>query len=334
MDRVAVPLAAVAGVVFIVAIALFANSSQLFFWTTVAVTVLFAMAVNLLFGQTGLLSFGQAAYFGIGAYAVGLLSAHQKSPLLMLVVAVAAGAGAALIVGIPTLRTTELVFAMLTLAVGMCLYSVTFHIGTVGGENGLVGIFPGRLAGINLSSPRSLWAFSAGVTLAAIGLLWVVSRSPFGRTLRMIRDDPHRAECLGVSPFRYKLGAFVLSGALCGLAGVLYAWVQSVVSPDVFFWTTSGTPVIVSLLGGANVFLGPVLGAGLYVWATDTLQQLTSAWVFWVGLGFLIVVMLAPQGILGGLEQLWRRLRRRGGVAAPEPVLPNSAPAEVAPPTL
>jgi len=299
----------VAAGVFIALIDVFGSGSQLFFWTTVAETVLFAMAVNLLFGQTGMLSFGQAAYFGMGAYAVGLLSEHHQSPLVMLLAAIAVGAAASVIVGVVTLQTSELVFAMLTLAVGMSLYSVTFHIQRVGGENGIVGIFPGKLAGIDLSDPHSLWAFSASMTVLGIAVLWVVAHSPFGRTLKMIRDDPHRAECLGVSVFRYRLAAFTLSGALCGLAGVLYAWVQSVVSPDVLFWTTSGTPVIVSLLGGAGVFFGPVLGAGIYVWATDTLSDLTSAWIFWVGLGFLIVVLLAPDGILGGLEKLWKRRR-------------------------
>lgn len=301
---------AVAAAIFIALMALFGNGSQLFFWTTVADTVLFAMAVNLLFGQTGMLSFGQAAYFGMGAYAVGLLAEHHQGPLMMLIVAIAVGAAASIVVGAATLRTSDLVFAMLTLAVGMCLYSLTFHLQTLGGENGLVGIFPGRLAGIDLTDPRSLWIFTACVTVLVISFLWVLSHSPFGRTLKMIRDDPHRAECLGISVFRYKLAAFVVSGGLCGLGGALYAWVQTLATPDVLFWTTSGTPVIVSLLGGAGVFFGPVIGAGIYTWAVDTLSNLTSAWVFWVGLGFLAVVLLAPEGILGGVEKLRKRVWR------------------------
>src|SRR5262249_42738406 len=162
-----------------------------------------------------------------------------------LLIGTGAGGLAAIFVGLVTLRTTELVFAMLTLAFGMALYAITFHLQVVGGENGLVGIIPPDLGWIQLSDSHALWVFTAVVVGAGVTFLWVLSRSPFGRTLRMIRDDPARAENLGVPVFRYRLAAFTLSGALCGLAGVLYAWVQSVASPDAFFWTTSGTPVIV-----------------------------------------------------------------------------------------
>jgi branched-chain amino acid transport system permease protein len=300
-----------AAVIFVWAMYSYGTTSQLYFWTTVAETILFAMAVNLLFGQAGMLSFGQAAYFGLGAYAVALYANDNMNPLLMLGLAAAVGAVTSLIVGTITLRTTELVFAMLTLAFGMSLYSITFEVQRVGGENGLVGVFPSNLFGFELANSGPLWVFESIVVGVGVALLWVVSRSPFGRTLKMIRDDPHRAEVLGISVFRYRLGAFVLSGALCGVAGALYVWVQTVASPDVLFWTTSGTPVIVSLLGGIHVFLGPVVGAMLYTWATDTLSQLTSAWIFWIGCGFLFVVLVAPEGILGGALRLWKWYGRR-----------------------
>jgi branched-chain amino acid transport system permease protein len=301
-----VTAAFVAGVYFL------ANTSQLYFWTTVAVTVLFAMSVNLLFGQTGMLSFGQAAYFGIGAYTVGLMATREANPMAMLALSTLAGGAVSVIVGLVTLRTTDLVFAMLTLAFGMALYSITFHVQAVGGENGIVGIIPPDLFWIQLSDSHALWVFTACVTGAGVAFLWVVSRSPFGRTLKMVRDDRTRAENLGIPVFRYRLAAFTLSGALCGLAGALWAYVQSVASPDALFWTTSGTPVIVSLLGGAGYFFGPAVGSIIYVYATDTLSQVTPAWIFWVGLGFLAVVLLAPEGILGGMHRLWDRRRRSG----------------------
>jgi len=292
---------------FVVVVALVGNTSQLYFWTTVAETVLFALSVNLLFGQTGMLSFGQAAYFGIGAYTVGLLASRQVNPLAMLALGSLTGGLAAALIGAVTLRTTALVFAMLTLAFGQALYSITFHLQAVGGENGIVGIVPAGIGGIDVGQPRVLWVFTAIVVSIGSCILWMVSRSPFGRALRMIRDDATRAEMLGIPVFRYRLAAFVLSGAMAGLAGGLYAFVQGVASPDSLFWTTSGEPVIISLLGGARFFYGPVLGSVIYVAATDTLSQMTPAWIFWIGLGFLIVVLLSPDGILGGVRRLWLR---------------------------
>jgi branched-chain amino acid transport system permease protein len=304
-------LLAVAAAGFVAAVYLFATTAQLYFWTTVAETILFALAVNLLFGQTGMLSFGQAAYFGIGAYAVGILAPRQLNPLLSMLISMLTGGLAAAIVGVFTLRTTELVFAMLTLAFGMALYSITFHVQVVGGENGIVGIIPPNLFWIELADSHALWIFTTVVVSAGVGFLWVLSHSPFGRTLKMIRDDPARAENLGIPVFRFRLAAFTTSGTICGLAGCLYAWIQSVASPDALFWTTSGTPVIVSLLGGAGFFFGPVVGTVLYVWATDILSQKTSAWIFYIGLGFLLVVLLAPDGIVGGGRRLWRRYVER-----------------------
>ncbi len=296
---------------FVAIMALEGSSSALYFWTTVAETVLFAMAVNLLFGQLGMLSFGQAAYFGLGAYTAGWFVGHTVNPLLMLLLAAAVAAVAALVIGLVTLRTTSLVFAMLTLAFGMSLYAVTFDIPRIGGENGIVGILPSNLGGIVLADPRPLWIFEALVTSVLVALLWLLSHSAAGRALRMTRDDPVRAEVLGLPVFRYRLAAFVLSGALCGIAGVLYVWIQTVASPNVFYWTTSGIPVIVSLLGGVNVFYGPVFGAVVYTWATDTLSQLTASYIFYIGLGFLLVVLVAPQGVLGaGLDFLQRRRGR------------------------
>lgn len=305
-------LLVVALAAFVAGVYFLANTSQLYFWTTVAETVLFAMAVNLLFGQTGMLSFGQAAYFGIGAYAVGILAPRQINPLLMLVIASVAGGLVSVAVGLVTLRTTELVFAMLTLAFGMALYSITFRVQAVGGENGIVGIIPPDLFWVQLADSHALWVFTAVVAGAGVAFLWMVAHSPFGRTLKMIRDDPARAENLGIPIFRYRLAAFTMSGTVCGLAGCLYAWVQSVASPDALFWTTSGTPVIVSLLGGAGFFFGPAVGAVLYTYAVDTLSQMTPAWIFYVGLGFLVVVLLAPDGIVGGIQRLWRRYEERG----------------------
>lgn len=287
------------------------NAASTFFWTTVVITALYAMSVNLLIGFAGIPSFGQAAYFGIGAYAVGLLEPAGVPMLPALVVAMAAAAVGAFLVALVSLRASGLAFAMITLAVAQGLYVLTFHLGAVGGENGLVGIFPGDVLGVRLAdSGTALWVFCLVIVVAAIALLRMLSVSPFGRTLLMIRDDARRAEFLGIAVRRYQAAAFVVAGGVAGLAGALFTYVQGVAVPDYLYWTRSGDPIVMSIIGGMHSFLGPVLGSVIYLWMVDALSKLTQGWVLWVGLGFLVIVLAAPGGLLG-LPHVVRQLRHR-----------------------
>lgn len=282
-----------------------------FFWTTVAITALYAMSVNLLIGFAGIPTFGQAAYFGIGAYAIGLLEPAGIPILPALVLATAAAAVGAFVVALVSLRASGLAFSMITLAVAQGLYVLTFHLDAVGGENGLVGIFPGTVLGVDLSaSGTALWVFCLAIVVLGIALLRLLTVSPFGRTLRMIRDDARRAEFLGVPVLRYQAAAFVVAGAIAGLSGALFTYVQGVAVPDYLFWTRSGDPIVMSIIGGMHTFLGPVLGSVVYLWTVDVLSKLTVGWVLWVGLAFLLIVLAAPGGILGLPGEI-RRLRRR-----------------------
>lgn len=287
------------------------NSASTFFWTTVAITALYAMSVNLLIGFAGIPTFGQAAYFGIGAYALGLLEPTGIPMLPALAVAMLAAAAGALVVAVISLRASGLAFSMITLAVAQGLYVLTFHLGIVGGENGLVGIFPGTVFGVDLAtSGTALWAFCLVIVVAGIALLRLLSVSPFGRTLRMIRDDTRRAEFLGIPVRRYQAAAFAVAGGIAGLSGALFTYVQGIAVPDYLYWTRSGEPIVMSIIGGMHTFLGPVLGAVIYMWTVDVLSKLTIGWVLWVGLAFLVIVLAAPGGILG-LPQEVRRLRLR-----------------------
>lgn len=287
------------------------DSASTFFWTTVAVTALYAMSVNLLIGFAGIPTFGQAAYFGIGAYAVGLLAPAGIPMLPALALAtVVAGIGALLVAAV-SLRASGLAFSMITLAVAQGLYVLTFHLDALGGENGLVGIFPGTVLGIDLAkNGTALWVFCLVIVAAGIAILRLLSVSPFGRTLRMIRDDARRAEFLGIPVRRYQAAAFAIAGAIGGLSGALFAYVQGVAVPDYLYWTRSGDPIVMSIIGGMHTFLGPVLGTVVYMWTVDALSKLTAGWVLWVGLAFLAIVLAAPGGILGLPDQL-RSLRMR-----------------------
>lgn len=303
--------AGVVAAVMLAIVPLFGSSAAVFFWTSVAVTGLYAMSVNLLVGLAGIPSFGQAAYFGIGAYAVGLLH-HQGVPILVvLAVAIGAAALAAAVVAALGLRAMGLAFSMLTLAFAQALYTLVFQLDTFGGENGIVGLLPQTVLGFDLTGATPLWIFTMVVVLLGIAALWRITNSPFGRTLMMIREDPVRANALGVQVRRYQVAAFAVAGGIAGLAGALFAYVQGLVVPEYLFWTRSGEPILMSIIGGMRHFFGPVVGSVIYRWTVDFLSDLTAAWVLWVGLAFLLVVLAAPGGLLGLPAQVRGMVARR-----------------------
>ena len=300
--------AAVAAILVVVPV--LGSSAAVFFWASVAVTALYAMSVNLLIGVAGIPSFGQAADFGIGAYAVGRLHLQGLPVLLVLGAAILAAGLAAAAVAALGLRAAGRAFSMLTLAFAQALYTLVFQVDAFGGENGIVGLLPQSVLGIDLTGGTALWFFTMTLVLLGIGSLWMIQHSPFGRTLMMIREDPIRTRALGIQVRRYEIAAFSVAGALAGLAGGLFAYVQGLVVPGYLFWTQSGEPILMSIIGGLRHFFGPVLGAVIYRWSVDVLSDITAAWVLWVGLAFLVVVLAAPGGLLGLPAQI-RALRSR-----------------------
>ena len=200
---------------------------------------------------------------------------------------------------------------MLTLAFAQALFTVTFRLDVLGGENGLVGLFPGTVLGLDLTKdPVALWLFVLALAAIVLAGLRLVVISPFGAMLQMMRDDERRAEFLGVPVVRFRTAAFALAGAIAGLAGALDAYVLGLVTPDHLFWTRSGEPIVMAIIGGMHHFLGPVVGTVVYLWTRDALSRLTVAWVLWIGLAFLVIVIAAPRGLLG-LPATLRELRRR-----------------------
>lgn len=314
------------GIVALIVVAmvpLLGRSGTIFFWTSVAVTALYAMSVNLLVGVAGIPSFGQAAYFGIGAYAVGLLHGQGVPILVVLLVAILAAGLAAMVVAALGMRAMGLAFSMLTLAFAQALYTLVFQLNTFGGDNGIVGLLPESVLGFDLGGATPLWIFTMAVVLLGIATLWIVTHSPFGRTLMMIREDPVRASALGIQVRRYQIAAFAVAGSIAGLAGAMFAYVQGLVVPEYLFWTRSGEPILMSIIGGMRHFFGPVVGSVVYRWSVDFLSDITAAWVLWVGLAFLLVVLAAPGGLLGLPAQvramLWRRRAMSGAVVKPPP---------------
>ncbi len=273
--------------------------------TEALIFALFASSFNLLFGYTGLLSFGHAAYFGIGAYSAGLLLRDLGFSLPVAIpVGMACAALAALIIGYFCVRLDEIYFAMLTLACAQILHSIVWHWNEVtGGSDGLDMIprLPLKLPGltIDVGTIQGFYFFTLAVVALALVVLWVIINSPFGLALKGIRESAVRGEFVGIRVPRYRLAAFVISGAFSGLAGVLFSVFQRAVTPEAVYWTTSADPVLMSLLGGPRVFLGPAVGAGMFLFIKDLISAYTEFWMMSLGAVLIILVRFLPGG-LGG----------------------------------
>lgn len=282
----------------------------LFLATEILIFALFATSFNLLFGFTGLLSFGHAAYFGVGAYTAGLLLRDLGLSLLIAIPAgVLLAALAALVIGSFSVRLDEIYFAMLTLAFAQILHSIVWHWNEVtGGSDGLdmVPRPPLTLLGLTLDidSIAGFYTFTLIVVAFALFLLWKITNSPFGLALKAIRENATRGELVGIRVRRYRLAAFVISGAFSGLAGALFAPFERAVTPEAVYWTTSAEPVLMSLLGGVHVFLGPAVGAGVFLFIKDIISAYTEFWMISLGAVLILFVLFLPGGLVGFAWQL------------------------------
>lgn len=282
---------------------------------------LFAAALDLLLGYTGLLSFGHAAFWGGSAYCTGLIALHSGLPFP---VAILGGAAfvtlLALPIGFLSVRLTGIYFAMVTLAFAQMIYFVANQWrDATGGENGLQGI-PRELFGLDLSEPFYFYYAALPFVLAGLFVAWRLIRSPFGRVLMSIRNNPARARALGYPVDRYKLLAFVLSAALSGLAGGVFAVGHGFASLEGVYWTTSGQVVMMVILGGIGTLWGGALGAALIVQLQDFLATADFEETGIVtGSIFIVVVLLFRRGMWGTARHLLaaRRMATPSGTAPP-----------------
>ncbi|WP_083607550.1 branched-chain amino acid ABC transporter permease [Thalassospira sp. TSL5-1] len=262
---------------------------------------LFACAFNLLLGYTGLLSFGHAAFFGGASYFTGYVVKELGfPPELGVLVGVAGAALLGLVMGFFAIRRQGIYFAMVTLALAQMFYFFCLQAEFTHGEDGLQGVPRGHLFGfIDLNEPLNMYFFVLGVFVIGIFAIWRIVHSPFGMILKSIRENEDRAISLGYSVNRYKLGAFVMSAALAGLAGGTKTLVFQFATLTDVAWQMSGEVILMTLLGGIGTIFGPIFGAGFVV----TLQNYLAASAFPVtvltGLIFMICVLVFRRGIIG-----------------------------------
>ncbi len=281
----------------------------------IVIWMMFALGHNLLLGYGGLPSFGHGAYFGIGAYAFGLLQQRAGAGLLggLLGAALVAALFGALVAAFISHRR-GIYYALLTIAFGQVFWFVAIKWHTVtGGEDGLLNIKRPALSlfGMQLELASNEAFFYLVLTLFALllVLLWRLVHSPFGRVLRAIKQNEMRAAFIGHNVWLYKWLAFVISAAVAGLAGGLFAMAQQSAYPNVMSLHNSGFVVMMVLVGGGLVsFWGPVIGALVFILARDLLGAYTETWLLWYGLLFIAMVLYQPDG-LAGAWQAWRAKR-------------------------
>jgi branched-chain amino acid transport system permease protein len=278
--------------------------------TRVLVMALAAMAVNFLLGFTGVLSFGHAAYLGLGAYGAGMTIKYlAASTPLGLLIGVLAGTLGAMVIGAMIVRLRGVYFAMVTIAFGQVFYFIAFRwVSVTGGDDGLTGwkrmpIDLG-LTQIDIADNDKLfYYFVLFCLIVSAGLMGLILRSPFGRTLLAIRENERRARFLGIPVQQHIWISFVISAAFASLAGTLYAYLDNFVDPRAFHWQQSGDFVIMAVLGGMRSFWGPLIGAAIFVVLQDKLSSLTDYWMSLIGGFFVAVVVFFPTGVLGILRQ-------------------------------
>jgi branched-chain amino acid transport system permease protein len=278
--------------------------------TKMLILALFAMSLDLLLGYTGLASLGHAAFFGVAAYAVGLLTLRSGwNPWLTLPAALGAATLTGALYGLLALRARGTYFLMITLALAQVLWGVAFGWRTMtGGDDGLPGVpRPALALPWSLGDTVPFYYFVLLVVGTAAALLVCIVRSPFGYALRGIRESESRMLALGYNAWRYKYSAFVLAAAFAGLSGALYAFYNRFVGIEYLHVVRSAEALLMVILGGAGTLVGPAIGAALIVLLENVISNYTQRWLMILGGIYVLVTLLAPRGLVGLALERWKK---------------------------
>lgn len=282
--------------------ALFNQPFAISLFTRILVFAIAAQSLNLILGYGGIVTLGHAAFIGIGAYTVGILSFHGiTSALIQWPLAIGFSALFALLTGAVCLRTKGVYFIMITFAFAQMLYYAGNSLALYGGDDGLTIRQRSEIFGISLGQDILLYYLCWGCVLGVFLLVRRVVGSRFGRVLRGCKDNEARMRAMGFATYRYQLVAYVIAGAIAGLAGVLLANQTGFVSPAYMAWTRSGNLTIMVVLGGIPSMLGPIIGAATFLLLEYGLSTFVRYWHLYFGVLLMAVVMVGKAGILGFL---------------------------------
>ena len=263
-----------------------------------------AMSVDLLLGFTGLSSMGQAAYFGVGAYLTAILAAKYHVGLgwdfwLVVILGMLFGAALAALFGLFAMRASGVYFLMITLALGQCVWGLAYRWNSLtGGDNG-INVTSRPDFGIDLSNERTFFFLVFAFFVASLIVLYVLVRSPFGRSLEGIRERELRMQILGYNTWLHKYIAFIIAGAFGGLAGVLWAHTNGLISPETVVLTTSVDSLLMVVLGGAGTLIGGAIGSAIVFALREYLSTLVPWWQYVLGGVYVLTILYLPMGLMG-----------------------------------
>ncbi len=301
------PWVALLAFLLLACVPLFSGRFYIKMFEETLILALWAISWNFMFTYTGMLSFGHAAFFAIGAYACGfILNLNWVPDLSMLIALIGAGVVSgllALIIGYICTRSTEIYFSIVTLLFSMVIYSILYQWRSfTGGDDGLSISNDRFLLGIDLSKDTAHYYWVLIIVAISIALMRIFTRSHFGYAVRSIKENPERAEFLGLPVRTYRLGSFVIGGTFGGISGALIATMIGHVNPGLAYWVKSAEPILISLIGGLGYFFGPLIGAGLYLFLMEAIMARMEYWRFALGIIFIVIVIFASRGILGFYE--------------------------------
>ena len=274
---------------------------------------IFATSLNLLVGYAGMVSFGHGLFFGLGAYSFGLMMQKLGTSIpVAFLLTILLSVAVATLIGSICVRLNEIYFAFLTLAFQMLMHSLIIAwTPLTGGDQGLMGGIPRPpFLGIRLDQLPHLYVFSCGLLVLSLFVMWHLMQSPFGYTLRMIRDNPTRAAFLGIKVWRMRLLAFIAAGAFGSIGGMIMCLLVSGAYPDFAYWTISGEAVFMIMLGGMTVFLGPTLGAVILLLLNDVVTKFTEHYGLTLGLIILLFALGLRKGVLDVIADHWPVARK------------------------
>ena len=275
------------------------------FFARIIIYAIAASALNLALGYGGLVSFGHALFLGLGAYSVALPSFFEVgNGWLHLALCLGVCAAAAAITGAISLRTSGIAFIMITLAFAQLGYFLFVSLKNFGGDDGLPIAQTSRFGALNLGSPLAVYGVSFTVLLLATWWLARLRVAPFGMALRGAQQNARRVNAIGLQAVRYQLVAYVLSGMLCGVAGLLLANLNAFASPGTLAWTVSGELIVMVVLGGIGSVWGPLIGALVLLGLEEVLKELTEHWMVVFGPLIVLMALAGKQGVTGLLQRI------------------------------